>query len=448
VQIPEVKARALRRSSRSTANPANAIENRLKQIAIAMHQYYDVNKSFPVRPSRKWFDEENRPYLSWRVHLLPFLEEDALYRQFKLDEPWDSPHNAALLEHMPEIYRSSPREKHETRFAVVVGPHTIFGREMPMGLHQMTDGTSNTILVVQTPPSQLIPWTKPEDLTVDLEHPRRAWGRSTSRGIFCVLADASTLQLPGTVPDEMLSALLTGQGREVIDAGTVRRYSAYRRGEMFVPPDRAHEHEQRKLKEIGIALQNYHDSRKQFPPAGPLTEQPNQRGVQLSWRVHILPYLELRNLYEQFHLDEPWDSPHNLELAKHMPDIYRDADDPVDSMTTRIVFMTGPNTPFVDRRRGPQFRQFRDGTSKTILAVQAGDESAVVWTKPDDLPFDPRNPVAGLGSVNPRVGLLVLMADGSIRTLSPGFEDATFAKLVTPDGGEIVDVNQLDGRSL
>ena len=393
---------------------------------------------FPSSPTHKLLDDARRPYLSWRVHLLPFLDEAPLYAQFKLDEPWDSPHNRELLRHMPEIYRSSPRDEDETRFATPLADYTVFGRERPMTLQQMTDGVSNTIMVVQTAANRTIPWTKPEDLPVELEHPRRAWG-TAPRLIFFAMADGSTLQLPGTVPDGILSALLTGNGREVIDGGTVRRYSAYQRGEMFVTPEQAHDHEQRKLKDIGLALLNFESSRRQFPAAGPLTEQPPGRGTQLHLRVHVLPYLEHGALYRQFHLDEPWDSPHNKPLAAFMPDIYRDADDPLDSVTTRIVVMTGPGTPFVDRSRGPRMKDFRDGASKTILALQAGDESAVIWTKPDDLPFDPSHPLAGLSRINPRVGLLVVMADGAVRTLSPSIDGDSIRKLVTPSGGEVND---------
>jgi hypothetical protein len=438
VKIPDLKPRAYRRPVKSASNNSDSVEGRLHRIALAMHQYYSVHRSFPVKPDRKLLDDAGRPYLSWRVHLLPFLDEAPLYAQFKLDEPWDSPHNIELLRHMPDVYRSSPRDKAETRFATPIADYAVFGRERPMMLQQISDGTSNTIMVVQTAASRTIPWTKPEDFAVELDHPRRAWGPAP-KGILCAMADGSMLQLPGTVPDGILSALITGRGREVIDIGTVRRYSAYQRGEMLISPEQAHDHEQHKIKQIGLALMNFESAQRQFPGAGPLTEQPPGRGMQLSWRVHVLPYLEHGNLYSQFHLDEPWDSPHNKPLAAYMPDLYRDADDPLDSITTRIMVITGPGTPFADRKRGPRMRDFRDGASKTILALQAGDESAVIWTKPDDLAFDPSHPLAGLTRTNPRVGLLAVMADGAVRTLSPDIDGESFRKLVTPNGGEIID---------
>ena len=162
------------------------------------------------------------------------------------------------------------------------------------------------------------------------------------------------------------------------------------------------------------------------------------RGAQLSWRVHLLPYLEHRTLYKQFHLDEPWDSPHNKRLTEYMPDVYRDADDAVDSTTTRVLMMTGKSTVFADRRKGSNLREIGDGAPYTILAIQAGEESAVVWTKPDDLAFNPQRPLAEVGSIDPKTGLLAIMADISVHSISAGIDDSTFRKLVTPNGGEVV----------
>jgi Zn-dependent protease with chaperone function/tetratricopeptide (TPR) repeat protein len=439
VKIPAVNRRAARRPSRATSRQGEVVENKLKQIAIAMMSYHDANRGFPVERSPRWTDAEGRPHLSWRVHLLPYFEENALYARFKLDEPWDSPNNIELLQYMPEVYRSSTRDNEKTRFLTVEGDHMIFGGTARPHFAYMTDGAVNTILLVQADAKRALPWTKPEDLVVEPGRPRKAWSRS-ARSIFCVMADASPLELPGNIPDDMLAALLTARGREVLDGQSVRRYSAQRRGQLYVQPEHAQMHETRKLKEVGIALLNFHDSHKQFPPAGPLPADavPPPKGSGLSWRVHLLPYMEHRNLHQQFHLDEPWDSPHNLALAEHMPDIYRDSDDPVDSTTTRIMFLTGPGTPFTARgRRGPDMRQFRDGTSKTILAVQAGEESAVLWTKPDDLPFDRTRPFAGLEQLNPRVGLLVVTAGGAVKPLL-GIDEESFRAMVTPNGGELV----------
>jgi hypothetical protein len=121
-------------------------------------------------------DPNGKPLYSWRVLLLPFLEAGDLYKRFNLDEPWDSPHNAALLSQMPKVYSApspagqGPPSSGQTYYQVFTGPGTAF--EEPYGLRlpaDFPDGTSMTILVVEagTP----VPWTKPADLTYQRNGP-------------------------------------------------------------------------------------------------------------------------------------------------------------------------------------------------------------------------------------------------------------------------------------
>src|SRR5215472_15101476 len=118
-------------------------------------------------------DERGKPLLSWRVLILPYVEEDALYKQFKLDEPWDSPHNIKLLDKMPRIY-APPQDlpikleikPSDTFYQVFTGRGTAF--EGTVGLKypsDFLDGTSNTILVIEA--GEAVPWTKPADLHYD-----------------------------------------------------------------------------------------------------------------------------------------------------------------------------------------------------------------------------------------------------------------------------------------
>ena len=76
--------------------------NNLKQIGLAMHNYHAMHKTFPPAYT---VDKAGKPLLSWRVLILPYLEQDALYKEFHLDEPWDSEHNRALIDRMPATYR-------------------------------------------------------------------------------------------------------------------------------------------------------------------------------------------------------------------------------------------------------------------------------------------------------------------------------------------------------
>jgi len=144
------------------------------QLAAAMRNYQEDNGTLPPAAV---FDADGRPLLSWRVLLLPYMEGGHLYRQFKLDEPWDSPHNIKLLDRMPAIYRppegSSAAMPHTTFFRVFVGPGAAFeGRH---GLNTKTDfpdGPGNTLLIVTA--AEAVPWTMPAELPYgpDLPLPR------------------------------------------------------------------------------------------------------------------------------------------------------------------------------------------------------------------------------------------------------------------------------------
>jgi hypothetical protein len=140
-------------------------QNNLKQIGLAMHNYHDTFGRFPPQALT---DKNGKPLLSWRVAILPFIEQDAVYRQFKLDEPWDSEHNKKLLEQMPKIYtpvNAKTGEKYETFYQVFAGKGTVFEPGEKITFASITDGTSNTIMVVEA--GDAVPWTKPDDLPFD-----------------------------------------------------------------------------------------------------------------------------------------------------------------------------------------------------------------------------------------------------------------------------------------
>ena len=85
-------------------------QNNLKQFALAMHNYHSTYNHLPPAAS---FDKNGKPMLSWRVMILPFIEQDALYKQFRLEEPWDSEHNKKLLAKMPEVFASPDEKSHD-----------------------------------------------------------------------------------------------------------------------------------------------------------------------------------------------------------------------------------------------------------------------------------------------------------------------------------------------
>ena len=142
--------------------------NNLKQIGLAMHNYESANQAFPPAAI---VNKKGKPLLSWRVMVLPYLEQDALYKKFKLDEPWDSPNNLPLSKITVKVY-TDPRvvaEPGMTYYKVFVGKDAGFqllkGRSFP----SITDGLSNTLLAVAA--GDPVPWSKPEDIEFDMDKP-------------------------------------------------------------------------------------------------------------------------------------------------------------------------------------------------------------------------------------------------------------------------------------
>lgn len=138
----------------------------LKDIGIAYHSFNDATGRCPNNIE----DKDGKPILSWRVQLLPYVEEVALHKEFKLDEPWDSKHNKALIEKLPKVFAPIrvKAEEGETFYRGFNGADTAFETGKALRLPaSFPDGTSNTILVVEA--GEPCIWTKPDDLPFDLK---------------------------------------------------------------------------------------------------------------------------------------------------------------------------------------------------------------------------------------------------------------------------------------
>ena len=155
----------------------------------------------------------------------------------------------------------------------------------------------------------------------------------------------------------------------------------------------------------------------------------------------ILPFLEQQSLYDQFHLDEPWDSPHNRQLIPQMPEIYADPDAAVRREVegqgrTTFVVPTGDQTVFRGTE-GMKIKDITDGTSRTILAVEVVPDRAVIWTKPDDWKVDWTDPLDGVRRTDGRP-FTAIRCDGSAHIISNDIDPDAWAKLLTATGGEVV----------
>ena len=109
-----------------------------------------------------------QPLLSWRVLILPYIEQDNLFKEFHLDEPWDSEHNKKLLAKMPKTYEtvdSDAKKGFLTRYLGFSGKDAMFDGAKGIQFADITDGLSNTIMVVEA--AKGVPWSKPEDISFD-----------------------------------------------------------------------------------------------------------------------------------------------------------------------------------------------------------------------------------------------------------------------------------------
>jgi hypothetical protein len=189
--------------------------NNLKQIAIAIHSYHDVYGNFPPAAV---CDKTGKPMLSWRVLMLPYLDEGKLFKEFKLDEPWDSEHNKKLIHRMPMVYGvpgTTDHEKHQTHYRVFVRNGAAFDWLMGLKLTGITDGTSNTWLCVTA--AEPVIWTKPDELEFDPDKDMSKLVGKVVGGVFqAAYCDGSVRAMQKIPSKDVVNALITCAGGEVI----------------------------------------------------------------------------------------------------------------------------------------------------------------------------------------------------------------------------------------
>jgi hypothetical protein len=224
------------------AHQAQSAKN-LWALTLAMHRYHDAHYQLPpasfsyadlfeilrrIDPTTmerfsnltKDSPQVRTPLLSWRVLILPYLPEEScksLFKRFHLYEPWDSPHNIALLPQMPGVFDGAPAsEPFSTYYKVFVGQEAPFRNELKtsQGMHHFTDGTANTILIVEA--GEAVPWTKPEDLLYDPQKPLPKLGVS-SKGFCAAFADLGIWFIHSDFKETALRAAITPHGRDDLE---------------------------------------------------------------------------------------------------------------------------------------------------------------------------------------------------------------------------------------
>lgn len=202
-----------------TRQAAERVESQknLQRLALAMHSYASAHGN--RFPAQAVYGAGGKPLLSWRVLLLPYLDQDALYKEFHLDEPSDGPHNQKLLGRMPKVFAmpGAPPGATETYYQAFVGKSAFFEGKKGLTIPaSFPDGTSNTLMLAEA--SRPLPWTKPEDLPFDPDptKPLPKLGGHFREGFNVALVDGSTRFLRRTISDQTLRAAITRDGGEVL----------------------------------------------------------------------------------------------------------------------------------------------------------------------------------------------------------------------------------------
>lgn len=137
------------------------------------------------------------------------------------------------------------------------------------------------------------------------------------------------------------------------------------------------------IRQLVLAMHNYHSANGHFPPAHTVDDQGNPLH---SWRVLILPYLDENELYSKIDLTVPWDHPNNLAFHNQMPEIYHCLADPTNDGTTAYLMATGPNC-FGNQAEERQFDDFLDGTSYTVAIIESTTKRTN-WMSPNDISIE------------------------------------------------------------
>jgi RNA polymerase sigma factor (sigma-70 family) len=183
--------------------------NNLKQIGLAFHNYEATYTFFPAHAI--YSKDGKTPLLSWRVAILPYIEEAELYKKFKLDEAWDSPHNKKLIPLMPKLYAgvgASKAKEGETHYQIFTGPDTAFEGAKGIAIRNIADGTSNTILALEA--KDAVIWTKPADLTLPNDKTKLpAVGELFEKGFNVLFFDGSVRFVARTVEPAVIRVHVT-----------------------------------------------------------------------------------------------------------------------------------------------------------------------------------------------------------------------------------------------
>lgn len=200
----------------------NRTFNNVKHIGLSFHNHHDAHNRFPgaytTRPGA-FFGNQPAPMdqrlTSWRTNLLPYLEQDNLFRQYDQNQPWNGARNQAVTGAFVPSFADGNLKTNQTRFRVFTGPNTPFKHgQPPVGFMAMTDGTSNTILMAES--AELGPWGEPKDMEVSPNAPMPLLGDPAKKLVFILMADGSVRTARAGLDDRTLRLLVDPQDGQVV----------------------------------------------------------------------------------------------------------------------------------------------------------------------------------------------------------------------------------------
>jgi hypothetical protein len=195
--------------------------NNLKQMGLASHNYYNsygtLQQPYVKRPTdlpgQMPSDLDDR--LGWRVTLLPYAEEDYLYKRFDLSQPWNGGPNQPLSSIVVKAYADpdTPTDP-TTRYRCFYDNGAVFDTRQSVALPGITDGTSNTILYVEG--GEKVTWTRFQEYKFDPNGPLPALGHPKRDVFQAVMADGSVRSFRKSMNPSTLKAAITRNGGEVV----------------------------------------------------------------------------------------------------------------------------------------------------------------------------------------------------------------------------------------
>jgi hypothetical protein len=202
------------------ASQQRECEGQLRRIARALHIYHDTYGSFPPAVTK---NAAGQPMHSWRVLILPFLDGGPRDLDYRLDEPWDSPHNSRVTATTPEVFRCPGNDRGAkfgtTHYLAIDGPQSVLNSQQPARLQDILDGPGGTMMVVEgrDPAAH---WAQPRDLEIGRGTGFGPDGMSSDHpdGFHAVMADGTVRFISYWTGAEGLRGLSTIDGGETVDA--------------------------------------------------------------------------------------------------------------------------------------------------------------------------------------------------------------------------------------